>query len=283
MNVTKVTITFLIVLIFGFTPFISHAGEQTTWGPSYELSELIGKDVVNKQCEVSGNLSMYAAVEEKITSATLTNLTDLKCEVVGRIVDFVAYGDRISYVILGRGGFLHLAQESVAVPVTALSREPMGRPFVLDVRSDRTPSAPVHDQTRLSSRMWAEDVYKYFGQQPSWSEEAKEFSDLIRTTVADSTGEEIGHISDLVMDSNGRISLAILSYGEDLELGETGKQIALPYGALSPTDAPQRCILNVSEEKLASAPGYERTLLDNQKWVENTYRHFGMQPYWTEE
>jgi sporulation protein YlmC with PRC-barrel domain len=272
-----------MVLIFGFTPFISHAGEQTTWGPSYELSELIGKDVVNKPCEVSGNLGMYAAVEGKITSATLTNLTDLKCEVVGRIVDFVVYGDRISYVILGRGGFLHLAQESVAFPVTALSREPMGRPFVLDVRSDRTASAPVYDQTRLSSRMWAEDVYKYFGQQPSWSEEAKEFSDLIRTTVADSTGEEIGHISDLVMDSNGRISLAILSYGEDLELGETGKQIALPYSALSPTDAPHRCVLNVSEEKLASAPGYERTLLDNQKWVENTYRHFGMQPYWTEE
>lgn len=283
MNRNIHAVTFLVMLIFGVTPLISQAGEQSAWGPSYELSGLIGKNVVNKQCQASGYLAMYGEVEGKITSATLANLRDMTCQIVGTIADFVVNDDRVSHVILGRGGFMGLAEEFVAVPITALSRDRMGGLFVLDVRSDRMASAPLYNENKLSNRAWAENVYTYFGLQPSWSEGAKEFSDLIWTTVADSTGEDIGYIRDLVMDSKGRVSLAILSYGENLELGETGKQIALPYGAFSPKDTEQRCVLNVGEEKLASAPTYERAMLDNQKWVADTYRHFGMQPYWTEE
>jgi sporulation protein YlmC with PRC-barrel domain len=270
-------------MIFGLTAFTSQAGEQKAWGPSYELSELIGKNVVNKQCEVSGYLGLYAAVDEKITSATLTYLTGLNCQVAGTISDFVVSDDRVSYVILGHGGLMRLAEKPVAVPFTALTREPMGKPFVLDVTSARMASAPVYNQTRLSDRAWSEDAYRYFGQQPSWSEGAKEFSNIIWTKVYDSTGKEIGYIRDLVMDSKGRLILTAFSYGGDWETGDTGKLIALPYGAFSPKDAAYGCVLNVGEDKLASALPYEKTMLDDQKWVENTYRHFGMQPYWTED
>ena len=100
-----------------------------------------------------------------------------------------------------------------------------------------------------------------------------------RTDVAGKTGEFLGNITDLVMDSHGRISLAILTAGEEM----TGREIAMPYDALSFAEGARHYVLNVSRDKLASAPTFEKSMLKDPRRVEEIYTFFGVQPYWTEE
>lgn len=100
--------------------------------------------------------------------------------------------------------------------------------------------------------------------------------------VNNQDGELLGVITDFVSDPDGRISFAILLFGNDEDYGEGGRQVAVPFGALS--CAGQDCVLHSSYEQLASSPVFiSKDELVNRELAENIYRYFGLQPYWTEE
>jgi sporulation protein YlmC with PRC-barrel domain len=93
-------------------------------------------------------------------------------DVAGRINDFVidSSDGRIAFLILsdvpGRSTTL------VAVPFGILTTR-SGDAFVLNTTQDHLAMARSFETGHLSNSRWAGDVYRYFGQQPYWTEEMR--------------------------------------------------------------------------------------------------------------
>ena len=105
-----------------------------------------------------------------------------------------------------------------------------------------------------------------------------ETSELLGAMVKNPNGEDLGAITDVVIDPEGHIAFAILSYWIS---DDTQKRVAVPFGALS-CEA-QNCILNANKDVLNSAPTFVSEYdLAESKLAEDIYRYFGVQPYWTE-
>ncbi len=111
------------------------------------------------------------------------------------------------------------------------------------------------------------------GTPAGWGKTYK-LSKLNKSEVKNLQGKMLGEIEDFVIDSQGRIPFVLLSHGE--------KIIVVPYSALAIEG--NFLVLDVSEEKLASAPavGEKEDSIDQAK-AKEIYRYFGQTPYWTEE
>jgi len=82
-------------------------------------------------------------------------------------------------------------------------------------------------------------------------------STFIGSSVANSQGESLGKIDDLVIDpATGRITYAALSYGSILGLG--GKLFAVSWEALTLEPDGKTFVLNVPKETLENAPGFDK-------------------------
>ena len=113
------------------------------WNRPYGASEIVGTQVKNPQGEV-----------------------------VGKIADLVFDDEgRISFAILGYGGFLGIGQNLVAVPITSLSSVEEAGHFALNTTKENIQSAPLFSKKALDDPGWTNDVYRYFGQQPYWTKE----------------------------------------------------------------------------------------------------------------
>ena len=90
-------------------------------------------------------------------------------EVLGSINDFVF--DKEGRVIFG---VLDHDSKYVAIPFSALSisgATPEEARVVLNVDKQKLDAAPEFDRAKaMTDRKWAGDVYRYFGQQPYWTE-----------------------------------------------------------------------------------------------------------------
>ncbi len=108
-------------------------------------------------------------------------------------------------------------------------------------------------------------------------------SKIIGMTVEDAQGERLGKVEDLMIDpKSDRVIFAVVSYGGTLGMG--GKYTAVPLSLMSEGNQ-DRLVLNVSKDKLASAPTFEKNQWPDPKdraWTENVYRHYGQTPYWKE-
>ncbi len=111
-------------------------------------------------------------------------------------------------------------------------------------------------------------------EQVSWGR-AYVTSEVLGTEVKNPQGDDYGRISDLVIDTNGRVPFVILAYGE--------KSVAIPFGALSYNREGKYLVFNFEKEKLDSAPAFDKSQLANRTWVEENYKRFGQAPYWSEE
>jgi len=105
-------------------------------------------------------------------------------------------------------------------------------------------------------------------------EKSHEISILMDSMVMNSKGEELGKVHDFVIDSNGQVQLAVISHND--------KTIAVPFGMFHFGEKGEQVVLDMNRERLDTAPAYSGNLLDNEKWVEDNYRHFGLQPLWME-
>jgi hypothetical protein len=120
----------------------------------------------------------------------------------------------------------------------------------------------------------ASGFYSSKEEQVSWGR-AYVTSEVVGTEVKNRQGDDYGKISDLVIDTNGRVPFAVLAYGE--------KSVAVPFGSLTYNREGKHLVLNFEKERLDSAPSFDKSQLANRTWVEENYKHFGEAPYWTEE
>ena len=110
---------------------------------------------------------------------------------------------------------------------------------------------------------------------------AHEVNRLLWIEVQNPRGEHLGRISDLVIDSNGQVLLAVILSGS-LEEGDS-KLVAVPFSSLSLEPSGRHWVLNTTREKLAAAPSFKSENLPKGKLTEDVYRYFGLEPSWTDE
>lgn len=108
-------------------------------------------------------------------------------------------------------------------------------------------------------------------------------SSLNRTNVVNPIGENLGHIEDLMIDlSTGRVLYVVLSFGGILGIGN--KLFAVPFEAFSIDQDKEDFILDVDQERLKNAPGFDKNdwpATDDHNFNTEVYRYYNIEPYWT--
>lgn len=108
-------------------------------------------------------------------------------------------------------------------------------------------------------------------------------STIVDSAVRNLKGDDLGKIHELMIDvATGRIAYAVLAYGGFLGMGD--KLFAIPWEALMKRSDERQYVLDLDEETLKTAPGFDRdhypTTADTN-WLSKVYTHYGYTPYWT--
>jgi sporulation protein YlmC with PRC-barrel domain len=112
-------------------------------------------------------------------------------------------------------------------------------------------------------------------------------SRIIGADVRNNEGDFLGRVTDLMVDPHdGRIAFAVLSHGG--VWGIPMRFVAVPFSALTPgtpRHEKNAYLLDVSKEKMASAPSFNREQwpdVANREWGAEVYKYYGNAPYWEE-
>lgn len=83
---------------------------------------------------------------------------------------------RVAYAVLSFGGFLGVGDKFFAVPPDALEWSADDDTLVLNVERSVLEQAPGFDKDNwpdLADRAWGASIYRYYGRNPYWAEEAR--------------------------------------------------------------------------------------------------------------
>ena len=106
-------------------------------------------------------------------------------------------------------------------------------------------------------------------------------SSVIGTRVVNPNGDSLGEIKEVVFDPcTGRVAYAVVSFGGFLGMGE--KLFAIPFSAFEYNLTKNRYELDVSEERLKQAPGFDPDHWPamEEKWSREVYKYYERSPYW---
>jgi sporulation protein YlmC with PRC-barrel domain len=111
------------------------------------------------------------------------------------------------------------------------------------------------------------------GERHDW-ERSHRVSKIIGSDVRDRSGEKIGDIRDIVVDSSGVIRLAIVSTGGFLGVGD--RLHAVPWDLLALGTKDDR-VLDIDKARLKDTPGFtSRTWpnLGDERWMADNRRYY---------
>jgi sporulation protein YlmC with PRC-barrel domain len=107
-------------------------------------------------------------------------------------------------------------------------------------------------------------------------------SSIIGTDVINPEGEGLGDIKEVVIDPRtGKVAYAVVSFGGFLGVGE--KLFAIPFSAFTFNEEDNGYILDVSKERLKTAPGFDENnwpTMADEKWNRDIYKFYERSPYW---
>lgn len=115
------------------------------------------------------------------------------------------------------------------------------------------------------------------------STQAFKATNLIGADVKNLQGEELGKISDLAINPQGNVVFAVISRGGTLGIG--AKMVPIPISALQIEPSGKVARLDITKQKLDSAPSFTSNNwqdMTNRQWTEDTYKYYGVSPYWKE-
>jgi sporulation protein YlmC with PRC-barrel domain len=105
---------------------------------------------------------------------------------------------------------------------------------------------------------------------------------LIGDRVVNREGEDLGKIEEIMLETeNGRIAYAVLSFGGLMGMGD--KLFAIPWNLLQLDAQQRRFILNVSKERLKTAPGFDKNnwpRMADQEWSREIAGFYGQIVDW---
>jgi sporulation protein YlmC with PRC-barrel domain len=100
-----------------------------------------------------------------------------------------------------------------------------------------------------------------------FSSSPQKASNIIGSKVVNPTGDTLGDIKEIVIDPrSGKVAYA-----------------AIPFGSFEFNVTKNEYVLNVSKERMESAPGFAADkwpLMSDEKWNRDTHKYFERSPYW---
>ena len=100
--------------------------------------------------------------------------------------------------------------------------------------------------------------------------------------IVDSAGKKLGELEHVMIDvPSGRVAYAVLSFGGFLGMGE--KLFAIPWKALHIDPPEHRFVLDVDEETLKNAPGFDKDhwpSMADERWATEVHTYYHVRPYW---
>ena len=89
-------------------------------------------------------------------------------------------------------------------------------------------------------------------------------SEVYKADVYDTSEHKVGNVTDLMIDSNGNVTAAIIGVGGFLGVGE--KDVAIPFKELrvSTRDVKDWLVLNRTKDELKAAPAYDKKAETNK-------------------
>lgn len=106
---------------------------------------------------------------------------------------------------------------------------------------------------------------------------------MIGDSIRNPEGKDLGKLEELMLDvDEGCVAYAVLSFGGFLGIGN--KLFAIPFEALELRADEHAFTLDIDEETLENAPGFDK---DNwpktidREWLTGVYDYYGYNPYWS--
>ncbi len=105
---------------------------------------------------------------------------------------------------------------------------------------------------------------------------------IVGDDIVNGMGENLGHVEDLMIDlDKGCIAYAVLSFGGVLGIGD--KLFAVPWSALQLDTENHRFVLDVPQERLENAPGFDKDnwpgVYDREEMT-RIYDYYDQPVYW---
>ncbi|MBK8180350.1 MAG: PRC-barrel domain-containing protein [Planctomycetes bacterium] len=233
-------------------------------------------------------------------------------ESLGKIEDLVVRpSGNSSYAVLSFGGWLGMNDKLFAMPWSVLraveldtTKKDSARTLVLPVVKERFKTAPGFDKRswpNLANPDWAKDIDAFYSgdlnpdlKRPieaamrttaiTWKA-----TELKGTKVSTSSGEKLGDVQELAIDTNGRVCYATVSVGGFLGMGD--RVVAVPWDSFKFTtggDKGEKKMITLATTKaqLEGAPEFngdkEHCMeMCSPKWIGRVYDHFSCPVYWT--
>lgn len=230
-------------------------------------------------------------------------------ESLGDIDDVVIQPNgEISYAVLSFGGVLGMGDKLFAMPWSVLQpKTPADKQakdakheIVLPIEKERLKNAPGFDKAHWPSfaeANWSKEIDTFYASyrradapralpaSATPNSVVWKCSDLKGFNVETPTGVKLGDIQDVALDTNGRVSYAVLSVGGFLGVGD--RLVAVPWEAFSATrDGDKKKItLAATKERLELAPQYvsskdKHAEMCDPKWIGSVYEFYSVRPYW---
>jgi sporulation protein YlmC with PRC-barrel domain len=101
-------------------------------------------------------------------------------------------------------------------------------------------------------------------------------SGLIGMDVRNQSGEQLGHIKDIVIDlKSEKVSYAVMSTAPKALLGINEKLLAVPLTAFTVSSDEKHLVLNADKAKVEAAAGF-----DKNNWPAVNNPTWGAEPFW---
>ncbi|MGI2335143.1 MAG: PRC-barrel domain-containing protein [Dehalogenimonas sp.] len=108
-------------------------------------------------------------------------------------------------------------------------------------------------------------------------------SSLVGDKVTNTNGEDLGTVESIMIDlERGRVAYVVLSFGR-VNWMPNNKFFAVPWEVISISFHDKKVIINVSQETLKAAPGFDREKwpdLGDFDWLATVYQSYDRTPYW---
>ena len=235
-----------VVVVLVFLPAGSYAERSSGQNP----------DEMKVSAETASK-SLGQAMEYQASQIMGKGIQNYEGKIVGVIRDLMIdpRNSGIALAIFSPGGFLGIPMKFVAVPFRALTFDPDKKVYLLDVSREEIAEAPGFERgqwPQQANRAWETEVYRYYGQTPEWGEaeetmaaghgEFYRFKEMRGTTVRKPQGERVGSIRDLVIDSEGHVSAAVIAQGGLLGIG--ARRVAVSLNSLRFDPATESFVLH---------------------------------------
>jgi sporulation protein YlmC with PRC-barrel domain len=105
---------------------------------------------------------------------------------------------------------------------------------------------------------------------------ANKASSFIGMDIKNQSGEQLGHIKDLVFDlKSQRVAYAVMSTAPKALLGINEKLLAVPLNAFALSSDEKYLVLNADKAKVEAAAG-----IDKNNWPSVSNPSWGAEPFW---